>query len=195
MFDFFQLTLDKCYLVKAYSKQASEMVECEKTQQQDLVKDNIEWKTPYTNDIKNIDDPNSDEEVVQTKDENDQNDQIINNDNNNINNNQEETDDFLLIGSWFDDQLNSESVTNGTITESTALTTNANTNAIVDSNMTDVTAAVGVTGESQFGGADSSNDTQVLDTTFELDRPEGYSSKVCCFFFLLKIRNSGFEYT
>ena len=161
--------MDKFRLVAAWKKEAAEIKECDKSEHQ-----KVDWKATITtttdndngndNDyIKNIDDPNTDEDEAKAD--------------------KTETDDFLLIGSWFDDQLNTDSATttatNGFMTESATTTTNANTNAIADTDVTDVTAAMAgtttttATGELQCDGDVSSNATQALDTTFELEQTDG----------------------
>lgn len=106
-------------------------------------------------DIKNIDDPSTDEEAAQ-KTEND-----------------EEPDDYLLIGSWFEDQLNTESNPTNNAT--------SNTNATANTNFTDM--VTGATSGLISQGVNSCNTTQVLDTTFELDQSNAQTSAVSFHYF------------
>ncbi len=154
LFDFFELTANKCSLVAAWNRESTALLEAEKARQQEQ---EVEWKATST-DIKNIDDPNTDEDEAKTQ------------------TSPEETDDFLLIGSWFDDQLNTDSAT--TPTDSAA----TNTNAAADSNVTSVTAAAT---DNRLAGADSSNATQLLDATFELEQSPAQNNGVRFLSFLL----------
>lgn len=101
--------------------------------------------------IKNIDDPSTDEELVPCANANP--------------GAKEEGDDFLLLGSWFDDQLNAEPLT----TVSGLLS--SNTNAMVESNLLPTLEINEQIGSGVLSnGVNSSNATQILDATFELDQ-------------------------
>ena len=121
------------------------------------------------NEIKNIDDPSTDDEA-----------------NMNVNHAEtaEESDDYLLIGSWFDEQLNSDSNTQATATTNVV---SSNTNALADTNtnLTDMATMASGTGAISSGGLsnciNSSNATQILDSTFELDQSSNQNSGVSCF--------------
>ncbi len=102
-------------------------------------------------DIKNIDDPSTDEETY-PKPENDV-----------------ETEEFLLIGALFEDQLNTESNPTNNPT--------SNTNATAQT-LNDTEMATGITSGVISQGVNSCNTTQVLDTTFELDQSNAQTSAV-----------------
>ena len=125
------------------------------------------------NEIKNIDDPSTDDEA-----------------NMNVNHAEtaEESDDYLLIGSWFDEQLNSDSNTQATATTNpNTNVVSSNTNALADTNtnLTDMATMASGTGAISSGGLsnciNSSNATQILDTTFELDQSSNQNSGVSYF--------------
>lgn len=110
--------------------------------------------------IKNIDDPSSDEETVASENTKTTADPPATT---NVIANNEDSEDFLLIGSWFEDQLAANANT---------VSTNANNNPSTN-NLTviEITANANNQNEHNFPvvGINTSNETQVLDTTFELD--------------------------
>ena len=160
VFDCLQLAYLKCRFVTLLNKRKPEEISSQ-TVTNDTNLLNEQWKdsenaTNLMSDIKNIDDPSTDEEAAQ-KTEND-----------------EEPDEYLLIGSWFEDQLNTESNPSNILT--------SNTNATANTNFNNTGMATGATSGLISQGINSCNTTQVLDTTFELDQSNAQTTAVSYIF-------------
>ena len=109
--------------------------------------------------IKNIDDQSTDEELTASS--------ITNNPS--VQHKEDGGEDYLFLGSWFDDQINGESNSQNTVSGTTGLLS-SNTNAMIESNTLPTLEINDRVSSGLLSNANSSNATQILDATFELDQ-------------------------